>query len=104
MEEIEQTVLNTYFKPPSLRVRCADDVYAIMEKTKYEFFHNYLNTVSTLIKFTKKVILITLVILHYCNKMKKNRMCTYFSIWVNSFERYCKHDNIIMLGKITASK
>ena len=33
MEEIEQTALNTYLKPPSLWVRYVDDVYAIMEKT-----------------------------------------------------------------------
>ena len=53
MEEIEQTALNVYLNPPSLWVRYVDDVYAIMEKTKVELFHNYLNTKSTLIKFTK---------------------------------------------------
>ena len=54
MEESEQTALNTYFKPPSLWVLYANDVYAITEKTEFEFFHNYLNTVSTSKKFTKE--------------------------------------------------
>ena len=46
MEEIEQLVLNTYLKPPSLWVRYADDVYAIMKKTEVESFRHYLNTVQ----------------------------------------------------------
>ena len=33
-EEIEQTALNTYLKPPFLWVRYVDDVYAIMEKLR----------------------------------------------------------------------
>ena len=43
MEEIEQTALNTYLKPPSLCVRYVNDVYAIMEKTDVVPFHDYLN-------------------------------------------------------------
>ena len=52
MEEIEQTALNTYLNPPSLWLRYVDDVYAVMEKTEVEPFHDYLNTISTSIKFT----------------------------------------------------
>ena len=55
MEEIEQTALNTYLNPPSLLVRYVDDVYAIVEKTEVEPFHDYLNTISTSIKFTKEL-------------------------------------------------
>ena len=55
MDEIEQTALNTYLNPPSLWLRYVDDVHAIMEKTEVERFHDYLNTISTLIKFTKKL-------------------------------------------------
>ena len=55
MEEIEQTALNTYLNPPSLWLRYVDDVYAIMEKTEVEPFHDYLNTISTSIKFTKEL-------------------------------------------------
>ena len=55
MEEIEQTALNTYLRAPSLWVRYVHDVYTIMEKTEVESFHNYLNTISTLIKFTKEL-------------------------------------------------
>ena len=40
MEEIEQTALNTYLKPPSLWVRYVDDVFSIMEKTEVESFQN----------------------------------------------------------------
>ena len=54
MEEIEQAALNTYLKPPSLWVRYVDDVYAIMENTEIESFHNHLNTIFTSIKFTKE--------------------------------------------------
>ena len=55
MEEVEQTALNTYLKPPSQWVRHVDDVYAITEKVR-SFFLNYLNTVTTSIKFTKELI------------------------------------------------
>ena len=55
LEEIEQTALNTYLNPPSLWARYVDDVYAIMEKAEVESFHDYLNTISTLIKFTKEL-------------------------------------------------
>ena len=56
MEEIEQTVLNTYLKLPSLWVRYVDDVYAIMEKTEVESFHNYLLKYSIYInKFSKEL-------------------------------------------------
>ena len=55
MEEIEQLVLNTYLKPPSLWVRYVDDVYAIMKKTEVEFFRNYLNTVCTSILFLRRM-------------------------------------------------
>ena len=40
MEEIEQTALNTYLKPPSLWVRYVDEGYAVMEKTGVESFHD----------------------------------------------------------------
>ena len=53
--EIEQTALNTYLNPLSLWVRYVDDVHAIMEKTEVELFHDYLNTISTSIKFTKEL-------------------------------------------------
>ena len=53
MEEIEQTALNTYLKLPFFWSRYVDDVYAIEEKTEVEPFHDYLNTISTSIKFTK---------------------------------------------------
>ena len=55
MEEIEQTALNTYLNPPSLWVRYVDDVYAIVEKTEIKLFHDYSNTISTSIKFTKEL-------------------------------------------------
>ena len=55
MEEIEQTALNTYLNPPSFLVRYVDDVYAIMEKTEVESFHDYLNTISNSIKFSKEL-------------------------------------------------
>ena len=55
MEEIEQTALNTYLNPPSLWLPYVDDVYAIMEKTDVEPFHDYLNAISTSIKFTKEL-------------------------------------------------
>ena len=55
VEEIEQTALNTYLKPRSLWVHYVDDVYVIMEKTELELFHDYLNTISTSIKFTKNL-------------------------------------------------
>ena len=55
MEEIRQKALNTYLKPPSLWICYVDDVYAIMKKTEFESFHDYLNTISTLIKFTKEL-------------------------------------------------
>ena len=55
MEEIEQTALNTYLNPLSLWLRYVDDVYAIMEKTEVEPFHDYLNTISASIKFTKEL-------------------------------------------------
>ena len=55
IEEIEQTALNTYLKPPSLWERYVDDVYAIMDKTEVEPIHDYLNTISTSIKFTKEL-------------------------------------------------
>ena len=55
MEEIVQPALNTYLNPPSLWWRYADGVYAIMEKTEVELFHDYLNTISTSIKFTKEL-------------------------------------------------
>ena len=55
MEEIEQTALNTYLNPPSLWLRYVDDVYAIMEKSEVEPFHDYFNTISTSIKFTKEL-------------------------------------------------
>ena len=42
MEEIEQTALNTYLNLPSLWLRYVDDVYAIIEKTEVEPFHDYL--------------------------------------------------------------
>ena len=47
MEEIEQTALNTYLKPPSLWLRYVDGVYATMEKTEVESFLNHLSTEST---------------------------------------------------------
>ena len=50
MEEIEQTALNTYLNPPSLWLRYVDDVYAIMEKTEVEPFHNYLKMLLILNK------------------------------------------------------
>ena len=53
MEEIEQTALNTYLKPPSLWVRYVDDVYAIMEKTEVEPFREYLNIIFASTKFTE---------------------------------------------------
>ena len=49
MEEIEPTALNIYLKPPLLWVRYVDDVCAIMKKTEVESYHNYVNTLSTLI-------------------------------------------------------
>ena len=55
MEEIEQTALNTYLNPPCLWLRYVDDVYAIMEKTELEPFRDYLNTISTSIRFTKEL-------------------------------------------------
>ena len=55
MEEIEQTALSTYLNPPSLWLRYVDNVYAIMEKTEVQPFHDYLNTISTSIKFTKEL-------------------------------------------------
>ena len=55
MEEIEQTALNTYLNPPSSWLRYIDDVYAIIEKTEVEPFHDYLNTISTSIKFTTEL-------------------------------------------------
>ena len=55
MEEIEQTVLNTYLNPSSLWLCYVDDVYAIMEKTEVEPFLDYLNTIFTSIKFTKEL-------------------------------------------------
>ena len=55
MKEIEQTALNTYLNPPSLWLRYVDDVYAIMKKTEVKPFHDYLNTISTSIKFTKEL-------------------------------------------------
>ena len=55
MEEIEKTALNTYLKPPSLLVHYVNNVYAIMEKTEVESFHNHLNTMPTSVKFTKKL-------------------------------------------------
>ena len=55
MEEMEQTALNTYLNPPSLWLRYVDDMYAIMEKIEVEPFHDYLYTISTSIKFTKKL-------------------------------------------------
>ena len=55
MEEIDQTALNTYLKPPSLWVCYVGSVRAIMEKTEVESFHDYLNTISTSIKFTKEL-------------------------------------------------
>ena len=55
MEEIEQTALNTYLNPPSLSFLYVDDVYVIMEKTEVEPFHDYLNAISTSIKFTKEL-------------------------------------------------
>ena len=54
MEEIEQKALNTHLKPPSLWVRYADDMYAVMEKTELESFHNHLNTLSISIEFAKE--------------------------------------------------
>ena len=48
--EIEKTALNTYLKLSSLWVGYVDNVYAIMEKTEVESFHNHLNTISTPIK------------------------------------------------------
>ena len=44
-----------YLKPSSLWVRCVDDVYAIIEKTEVDSFHEYLNTISTSIKFTTEL-------------------------------------------------
>ena len=55
MEDIEQLALNTYLNPPSLWLRYVDEVYAIMEKTEVDPFHDYLNTISTSIKFTKEL-------------------------------------------------
>ena len=55
MEEIEETGLITYLNPPSLWLRNADDVYTIMEKTEVNPFHDYLNKISTSIKFTTEV-------------------------------------------------
>ena len=55
MEEIEQTAFNTYLNPPCLWVRYVDDMYAIMEKTEVELFHDYLNTIFTSIKFIKEL-------------------------------------------------
>ena len=55
IEKIEQTALNTYLKPPSLWVRYVDDMYAIMAKAEVESFHDYLNIISTSIKFTKEL-------------------------------------------------
>ena len=55
MEEIEQTAIKTYLKPPSLWVRYVDDVCSIVEKTEVESFHDYLNTISTSITFTKEL-------------------------------------------------
>ena len=47
---------NTYLNPTSLWLRYVDDVYAIMKKkTEVEPFHDYLNTISTSIKFTKEL-------------------------------------------------
>ena len=40
---------------PSLWVRCVDDGYVIMEKTEVDPFYDYLNTISTSIKFTKEL-------------------------------------------------
>ena len=54
-EEIAQTALSTYLNPPSLWLRYVDDVYAIIEKTEVEPFHDYLNTISTSINFTKEL-------------------------------------------------
>ena len=55
MEEIEKTALNTYLKHPSLWVRYVDGLYAIIEKTEVESFHNHLNTIFTSIKYTKEL-------------------------------------------------
>ena len=55
MAEIEQTALNTYLNPPSLWLRYVDDGYAIIKKTEVEPFHDYLNTISTSIKFIKEL-------------------------------------------------
>ena len=51
----DQVVLwtNLFFKINWLRY--VNDVYAIMEKTEVEPFHDYLNTISTSIKFTKEL-------------------------------------------------
>ena len=53
--DTEQQVFNTYFKPPLLRRCCVNDMHAIVEKTEVESLHGFLNTVSQLIKFTKKL-------------------------------------------------
>ena len=42
INKIEQTALNLYLKSLSFCIRYVDDVYAIMEKTEVEPFHDYL--------------------------------------------------------------
>ena len=55
MEVIEQNAIETFFKPPSIWVRYVDDVYSIVETNQIALFHDHLNTISSSIKFTKKL-------------------------------------------------
>ena len=55
MEIIEQNTIETFFKPPSIWVRYADDVYSIVETNQIVLFHDHLNTISSSIKFTNEL-------------------------------------------------
>ena len=47
--------LSSDYNPPSLWLRYVDDVYAIIKKEHLEQFHEFLNTISASIKFTKEI-------------------------------------------------
>ena len=55
MEVIEQSAIETFFKPPSIWFRYVDDVYSIVETNQIALFHDHFNTISSSTKFTKEL-------------------------------------------------
>ena len=54
MEDLEMKALNTYGNRPRMCYRYVDDTIAAIKKTKIDYFHQHLNSLSTHIQGVSK--------------------------------------------------